>query len=58
MLQPATAACPKCGQETKGAKFCPNCGNKMEVAPTGVCPGCGCKTNGAKFCPECGMKQG
>jgi len=44
--------CPKCQFEnTEGAKFCNECGNKLEVA----CPACG-KINslGSKFCNGCG----
>jgi len=45
--------CPKCEAENReGAKFCNECGNKLEVA----CPECG-KINrlGSKFCDECGQ---
>jgi class 3 adenylate cyclase/tetratricopeptide (TPR) repeat protein len=48
--------CPKCEFENReGAKFCNECGNKLEVA----CPGCG-KINrlGSKFCDECGHNLG
>ncbi|EFK10390.1 adenylate and Guanylate cyclase catalytic domain protein [delta proteobacterium NaphS2] len=44
--------CPKCQFENpEGAKFCNECGTKMEFA----CPACG-KVNpsGSKFCNECG----
>jgi len=44
--------CPKCGfKNQESAKFCNECGNKLEVA----CPECG-KINplGSKFCNECG----
>jgi class 3 adenylate cyclase/tetratricopeptide (TPR) repeat protein len=44
--------CPKCQFEnSEGAKFCNECGAKMELA----CPACG-KVNpsGSKFCNECG----
>ncbi len=46
--------CPKCGAEIdKGAKFCPNCGEKIGS----FCPKCGgAITPGAKFCPNCGEK--
>ena len=52
-----TVKCPKCGANVKeGAKFCPECGEKMG---TEVCPKCGAKVAaGAKFCPECGVKLG
>ena len=54
--QPAGGFCPACGQPvTAGAKFCANCGQKLEVAP--ACPACGQPvTPGAKFCPNCGQK--
>lgn len=61
--KPAAAAdtvkCSKCGADVKsGAKFCPECGNKMAVAgKTKFCPECGAKISArAKFCPECGAK--
>ncbi len=44
--------CPKCHSDNEtGAKFCNECGAKLEIA----CPECG-KTNrpGSKFCNECG----
>lgn len=46
--------CPQCGTSVSpNAKFCPECGGKLER----VCPKCG---NGLaenmKFCPECGEK--
>ncbi len=46
--------CPKCGAEAGNAKFCPECGNKMQAQ--NVCPSCGAQTGSAKFCPECGQK--
>ncbi len=45
--------CPACGHENlDGAKFCNECGAKLELA----CPRCG-KVNppGSKFCCECGQ---
>jgi len=50
------ASCPKCHAPLQGAaKFCPECGAKIEVARH--CTECGAKlTAGAKFCPECGTK--
>lgn len=48
--------CAKCGHENPvGAKFCLNCGEKVEQGS--ACPNCG-KMNppGAKFCLECGTK--
>ena len=44
--------CPKCQSDNEtGAKFCNECGTKLEIA----CPECG-KANrpGSKFCNECG----
>lgn len=55
---PATASCPNCGkQNAMGAKFCADCGGKMEVAKV---PCVKCKAElreGAKFCSECGASQ-
>ena len=44
--------CPKCQfYNQEGAKFCSECGNKLELA----CPECGkVNTFGSKFCNECG----
>ena len=46
--------CTSCGAELpSNAKFCPECGTKVETIP--VCPECGHKGNiGEKFCSECG----
>jgi membrane protease subunit (stomatin/prohibitin family) len=54
----ATAACPSCGkQNAAGAKFCADCGGKMEVAKV-PCVKCGGDLReGAKFCSECGAGQ-
>lgn len=61
--QPATAApagggfaCPDCGTQLQaGARFCFNCGKKME--PANVCPDCGTELPaGAKFCFSCGKR--
>ena len=47
--------CPKCGSESLStAKFCSNCGEKLETQPI-ICPNC--KTEnapGSKFCSNCG----
>jgi membrane protease subunit (stomatin/prohibitin family) len=56
--QAATVPCPSCGkQNAAGAKFCADCGAKMEVAQV-PCVKCGAKLReGAKFCSECGASQ-
>ncbi len=53
--QPAQK-CPACGAEVPaGAKFCFNCGAKMEAPVAATCPNCGAQlAPGAKFCPNCG----
>ena len=50
--------CPACGKmNTSGAKFCAECGAKMETAKV-PCIKCGAELReGAKFCNECGAKQ-
>lgn len=52
--------CSKCGEEIpKGAKFCLNCGLKVEEpkAESMVrCPQCGASVPKGKFCLECGFK--
>ena len=54
----ATVACPACGKPNNpAAKFCADCGGKMEVAQV-PCVKCGAKLReGAKFCSECGSTQ-
>ena len=49
-----TLTCSKCGAEVKkGAKFCPECGQKMNATKT--CAKCGAELKqNAKFCSECG----
>ena len=46
--------CTKCGAEVKkGSKFCPECGQKMNITKT--CSKCGAELKpNAKFCSECG----
>jgi hypothetical protein len=47
--------CPKCNAETHGAKFCPECGEKL--ATVSKCSKCSADVPaGSKFCPECGNK--
>jgi len=56
----AGLSCPKCGSEnTAGAKFCVECGAKIEAATaTAPCVKCGAQLQaGTKFCNECGAKQ-
>ena len=57
--QLTSAECPKCHAAVKkGAKFCPECGEKMTVEKV-KCPICGTEVNAkTKFCPECGAKMG
>src|SRR5215207_3777435 len=54
----ASATCPSCGKANAfGAKFCADCGAKMEVAKV-PCVKCGAELReGAKFCSECGSLQ-
>lgn len=45
--------CPKCGAHVPKAKFCLQCGYRLEQ----ICSGCGAVLlPGAKFCLECGKK--
>jgi len=46
--------CPHCQHENRdGAKFCEECGNKLEL----VCPSCGATLRAnAKFCDNCGTQ--
>ncbi|MCI6274462.1 MAG: SPFH domain-containing protein, partial [Coriobacteriaceae bacterium] len=50
------AVCPTCGRANPaGAKFCVECGGKLEAGL--VCPSCGkANPSGAKFCLECGAR--
>ena len=53
----AGGTCSKCGAALPdGAKFCLNCGEKVEVpaANVVVCPQCGARVAAGKFCLECG----
>lgn len=54
--------CPTCGcQLQEGAKFCVECGTKIEVVPKAnkYCMNCGAELPAnAKFCFECGNKIG
>lgn len=47
--------CPKCGTVLPlNARFCFNCGSKIETINTVVCPKCGNSTPDGKFCIVCG----
>ena len=50
--------CTECGHMLSAtAKFCPECGTKVEIAKPKFCPECGTQAGvGAKFCNECGTK--
>jgi membrane protease subunit (stomatin/prohibitin family) len=50
--------CPSCSkQNIAGAKFCADCGTKMEVGKV-PCVNCSAELReGAKFCSECGSSQ-
>jgi membrane protease subunit (stomatin/prohibitin family) len=54
----AKVACPKCAAgNLAGAKFCNECGTKMETAQSTPCAKCGAQVPaGSKFCNECGTK--
>ena len=54
----STVACPSCGKpNVPDAKFCAECGGKMEIAKV-PCVKCGAELReGAKFCSECGSSQ-
>jgi len=54
----ASVACPGCGkQNNTAAKFCADCGGKMEASKV-PCVKCGAQLReGAKFCSECGSTQ-
>jgi hypothetical protein len=55
-----TGACPSCGQDSGGGKFCKNCGTGLAAASSAAkfCPHCGTACSGAKFCAECGTAAG
>jgi membrane protease subunit (stomatin/prohibitin family) len=54
----AAVACPSCGKPNQpAAKFCADCGGKMQVEQV-PCVKCGANLReGAKFCSECGSTQ-
>jgi RNA polymerase subunit RPABC4/transcription elongation factor Spt4 len=53
-------SCPTCHASVPaGAKFCPECGSKIETPKSAFCAQCGTSLSpGAKFCPNCGAKVG
>lgn len=63
-VAPAVASeeieCPNCHTKLgANAKFCPECGNKIEIKKPAFCSECGEPINpGSKFCPSCGTKIG
>ena len=56
----AASFCENCGNAlVQDAIFCPNCGHRVNTAPTAVCTGCGAKLpDGAAFCTACGKRSG
>lgn len=51
--------CPRCNESIpENAKFCLNCGEKIEIVPDGmiICPECKKTVQKGKFCLECGHK--
>lgn len=58
--------CQSCGEEVGEAKFCPECGSKVEevvvaevteeVSEQKYCPDCNVEVGEANFCPDCGGK--
>lgn len=48
--------CANCNTEVaEGTKFCPECGNRIELPQPLKCPQCDTVVaEGVKFCPECG----
>ena len=51
--------CPKCGTVlSDGMKFCPNCGEKVQVQTAVFCTECGTQIDkDARFCPNCGTRR-
>ncbi len=49
--------CTGCGAETHGGRFCPQCGQRIDVPAQ--CGGCGeALPAGSRFCPQCGQAAG
>ena len=54
---PAGGPVCSCGMQlAAGAKFCPSCGQPVQVST--FCANCGTQLGGAKFCPSCGTPAG
>lgn len=53
---PEEIVCPNCATKVKSnSKFCPECGNKIEIKKPSFCTQCGEPVvEGAKFCANCG----
>ena len=51
-------SCPNCGVKLgSNPKFCPECGNKIEIKQPAFCTQCGqALSAGSKFCANCGAK--
>jgi hypothetical protein len=53
LAQQAHAACPSCGAQARGGKFCTECGGSLAMARP--CGSCGADlAKSARFCAECG----
>jgi hypothetical protein len=49
----AQPTCPSCGAQSRGGKFCSDCGSTLVI--TRACTGCGTHlAQNARFCNECG----
>lgn len=57
-MQQSGQICGECKAVLQaGAKFCSNCGTKVQIAQTRFCANCGAKLDTTmKFCSECGEK--
>ena len=53
-----TTTCPNGHVVAREAKFCPQCGAKIEQHLPGRCPNGHPVPPGSKFCPECGARVG
>ncbi|MGC9316917.1 MAG: SPFH domain-containing protein [Armatimonadota bacterium] len=55
---PPATTCPNGHVVARGAKFCPECGAKIEQQQVRTCPNGHPVPPEAKFCPECGVEVG